>query len=1281
MGQVLLPPRVGTNKITLEGYDHLTWRSKIIPYIRTDNCIDMSNMFSGENYQLPETLDLRRFNTSKVTDMRAMFDHCMSTSILGLENFDTSKVTDMSFMFNEAHITTLDTSNLDTSKVTTMENMFCNCPAEVLDVSGFNTELVTNMSCLFEGVPAELDVSNFDTSSVTTMHNMFKDTGGQTLDLTSFNTSLVTDMSSMFDGAQCEELDVSNFDMSSVEDMARMFAKISVDELDISNLDLSNVEVMSNMFYNSTIGNLIFPQEMNLTNVKTISGMFNGATIPTLVLHRWDMPALENRQYLFSGFHADTLDLSDLDLGEHAGGINESLFSNANIDNLIFSNSNNFPEGYDTHNYFGSFKTSGTLDLSSFNFNKATLSYKYYPMFYNAKINTLILPDVTNETFAGDTTITLFQNTGVELLDMSNAIYSKNDNYLFNGLIATRINMPNFIPLDTPAYTNLVAKGKAKYVDYSAVNTIGANYNNAQWGCLSNFAPAYVKIMWIPSTFVLDGNHNMLLGKEIYTDAANYSELGWALEPTDAIIHYNSTHEDFEQAILDDDIGWKSPLGNPIFFCHTHVPLGTVMTQYQFESDYSTVNIDGEDVSTNEYVFDEVGEHILTITANNYDYKQIVQVDDHGDYTTISNPNFYKYQGSYDRPTYTYSYIRTQSDAIQFRLYNDKYLFVYPTQRITSTETGYYRLESAPSTSITKVSGVPHQIGMFMLKGCTQLTDISELIICTTGRAGFNPNQMFYNCTNLTDVSAVDKWNWSRGYYIHDTGRVGGNMRSGYWDANAMFAYTGITSAPKMQIPSGSSGVFMGCTNLTDISKITGFQTVQTSYSTEYNGRYNNLFYGCNRLSNVDRLNVLFKAIISAGQTGGFDLYNFLYGTAIANLDFFPENFPIKSMDGAFAQCSSLTDISGIGRIKWRKPNDTQTGNSFYQVFMNIPATDYSALSNWDCCFSQIYMGSCKMSNLSFMQNWDLSKCNYYNFNSCPNLISVSALKNKITTDKTIRMYLSYTPITSCDGLQGATYSDLTFVGCASLQSTNGLQGATINNLDQLFDDCTSLTDITALADVTFSDTNNPTNMFRGCTSLTSLNGLQNMDVSNFTSLAYMFYQCTSLSDISAIAGWNPYQVKNIRYMFCYCRSITSFSALSDWITGQLTDAYQAFSYCSSLQNLNGLNGINIGQCTRLDYLFHSCTSLTDISGIMLWFVGNCQNMSYMFYDCTNLTSIAPIRYWMVSKLNNMSCMFYNCKNLTDVELLNDWSDYRAMNSVNKNSAFYNVPKPWPTWA
>ena len=74
------------------------------------------------------SLDISNFDTSKVYDMRWMFDGCISLSTLDLSNFDTSNVTDMAFMFYWSNkLTSLDLSSFDTSNVKDMSGMFFLC--------------------------------------------------------------------------------------------------------------------------------------------------------------------------------------------------------------------------------------------------------------------------------------------------------------------------------------------------------------------------------------------------------------------------------------------------------------------------------------------------------------------------------------------------------------------------------------------------------------------------------------------------------------------------------------------------------------------------------------------------------------------------------------------------------------------------------------------------------------------------------------------------------------------------------------------------------------------------------------------------------------------------------------------------------------------------------------------------------------------------------------------------------------------------------------------------
>ena len=189
-------------------------------------------VYGGNNLEIAEglfqgtkfsTIDLRKFNTSKVTDMSEMFCDCKATS-LDLSNFDNSKVTDMSYMFYHCRATSINLSNFDTSKVTNMSGMFCHCRATSINLSNFDTSKVTNMSGMFcYSLAASLDLSNFDTSNVTNMAAMFRCCEVTSLDLSNFDTSNVINMKFIFFGCKATSIELSSFDTSNVTSMYGMF--------------------------------------------------------------------------------------------------------------------------------------------------------------------------------------------------------------------------------------------------------------------------------------------------------------------------------------------------------------------------------------------------------------------------------------------------------------------------------------------------------------------------------------------------------------------------------------------------------------------------------------------------------------------------------------------------------------------------------------------------------------------------------------------------------------------------------------------------------------------------------------------------------------------------------------------------------------------------------------------------------------------------------------------------------------------------------------------------
>ena len=206
------------------------------------------------------------------TTTKGWFKRCSKLAgVEGLSKLDTSKVTDMRGMFQGCGgLTSLDVSKFDTAKVTDMGYMFSNCwRLTSLQLSGFDTSSVTDMGSMFEGCSGlgSLQLSSFNTTNVTDMSFMFHNCWRLTsLQLSKFDTSSVTNMGSMFWGCRgLTSLDVSKFDTANVMNMGYMFLACSgLTSLDLSSFDTSSVKNMYNMFYEcSGLNNVTFPNDAN----------------------------------------------------------------------------------------------------------------------------------------------------------------------------------------------------------------------------------------------------------------------------------------------------------------------------------------------------------------------------------------------------------------------------------------------------------------------------------------------------------------------------------------------------------------------------------------------------------------------------------------------------------------------------------------------------------------------------------------------------------------------------------------------------------------------------------------------------------------------------------------------------------------------------------------------------------------------------------------------------------------------------------------------------------
>ena len=118
-------------------------------------------------------LDFSNFRTAKVKDFSYMFFACKALrSIKGLDNWNTTAATNMSYMFiYDDNLNSLDLSKFNTSKVENFNGMFFACAklASITGLNNWNTTAATNMSSMFayDSSLQKLDLSSFDTKNAT----------------------------------------------------------------------------------------------------------------------------------------------------------------------------------------------------------------------------------------------------------------------------------------------------------------------------------------------------------------------------------------------------------------------------------------------------------------------------------------------------------------------------------------------------------------------------------------------------------------------------------------------------------------------------------------------------------------------------------------------------------------------------------------------------------------------------------------------------------------------------------------------------------------------------------------------------------------------------------------------------------------------------------------------------------------------------------------------------------------------------------------------------------
>ena len=286
-----------SNLTTIEG----------IEYLNTENVTNMCYMFGSSALT---SLDLTKFNTEKVEDMKYMFYRCSAlTTIFASDKFVTSKVRfgydmftgcnnligaikydgnkkDHTYANYETGYFTPEGgfhayAEFDNATGTLTFSRGLSKPAGAYDLNvGNNTP---EWSTQKEDINKVVFDASFANARPTSCYKWFDMCTSLTEieGIENLNTEKVTNMGSMFSDCHVlNPLDVSNFDTQNVEDMSCMFSNCEgLNSLDLSKFDTQKVTNMNSMFWNSSALTTIYVSDKFVTTkVSSGSEMFKDCT-------------------------------------------------------------------------------------------------------------------------------------------------------------------------------------------------------------------------------------------------------------------------------------------------------------------------------------------------------------------------------------------------------------------------------------------------------------------------------------------------------------------------------------------------------------------------------------------------------------------------------------------------------------------------------------------------------------------------------------------------------------------------------------------------------------------------------------------------------------------------------------------------------------------------------------------------------------------------------------------------------------------------------------------
>ena len=200
-------------------------------------------------------------------------------------------------------------------------------------------------------------------------------------------------------------------------------------------------------------------------------------------------------------------------------------------------------------------------------------------------------------------------------------------------------------------------------------------------------------------------------------------------------------------------------------------------------------------------------------------------------------------------------------------------------------------------------------------------------------------------------------------------------------------------------------------------------------------------------------------------------------------------------------------------------------------------------------------------------------------------------------------------------------------------------------DMSGFYANCTSLTSI-KFPTINTSKVRQMEQMFLNCSKLTTVD-LSKFDTSSVLDMLEMFYGCSSLTNID-VTNFNTSKVSDMSAMFEGCSKLTSID-VSKFDTSSLTNTRAMFAECKNLQKID-LSTWNTPNLTKTESMFEECNNITSITFGRNFVTNKVTTMALMFEGCSKLQTL-DISGFDFGSVLSLQETFENCSALTSLKV------------------------------